>query len=244
MFAYVDETGNTGQNLFDEAQPYFLTAALVTRTNFDVLGRSDIATIAKRIGVSALHANELGPGKIEQIAGDLLRTLKKADARFILSKVEKRYLAVIKIVDHIFDSGENLAVPWQAYNLRPLRLMLVFKIASIVDTTLVKEFWAALMEPKSDQASRRFAVACQELLTRVHNLPDRRSREVVSQALNWAIENPEAFSTHSPTKEARYGQAHRRHAPRIRHADCCAVTACLAPAHRESGRAAPSLRRR
>ena len=31
LFAFVDETGNTGHNLFDEAQPNFFTAALITK---------------------------------------------------------------------------------------------------------------------------------------------------------------------------------------------------------------------
>jgi hypothetical protein len=37
MFAFVDETGNTGENLFDEKQPLFITAALITKSDFDIL---------------------------------------------------------------------------------------------------------------------------------------------------------------------------------------------------------------
>ena len=33
MFAYVDETGNTGKNIFDLDQPDFFTGALITKTN-------------------------------------------------------------------------------------------------------------------------------------------------------------------------------------------------------------------
>jgi hypothetical protein len=39
LYAYIDETGNTGHNLFDEAQPDFFTAALITKGNFDDMGR-------------------------------------------------------------------------------------------------------------------------------------------------------------------------------------------------------------
>jgi hypothetical protein len=39
MFAFVDETGNTGENLFDEEQPLFITAALITKTDFDIFIR-------------------------------------------------------------------------------------------------------------------------------------------------------------------------------------------------------------
>ncbi len=36
IYAYVDETGNTGHNLFDEVQPDFFTGALITKGDFDV----------------------------------------------------------------------------------------------------------------------------------------------------------------------------------------------------------------
>ena len=35
LYAYVDDTGNTGHNLFDEAQPDFFTVALITKRSFD-----------------------------------------------------------------------------------------------------------------------------------------------------------------------------------------------------------------
>jgi hypothetical protein len=210
MYAYVDETGNTGQNIFDAAQPRFLTAALATRSKFDAVYRVTVQSVAASAGVTVLHASELGPEKIEIVARRLLHVLKKADARFIFSNLEKKYLALTKIVDYIFDSGENLAVPWQVYNLRSLRLLLVFKLAVIVDVPLAKAFWDCLMEPKKDEAYRKYAAFCRELLERVTRLPDRRSREVISQALQWAIQNPDSIYIHSATKEARY-----QHLPNI-----------------------------
>lgn len=205
MFAFVDETGNTGHNIFDSAQPQFVTAALITRANFDALHASTIAELANSVGAKALHANVMGLEKLEAIAPKLKRLLKQADARLVLSVVEKRYLAVTKIIDYIFDTGENLAVPWQAYNLRPLRLLLVFKVAHLVDEPLAQEFWSALMEPKKVDTYNRFREACRVLLDRVGHLSDARSREVVSQALQWAIENTEQLTLHSASKEARYG---------------------------------------
>ena len=205
MFAYVDETGNTGQNLFDDAQPTFITGALITRSNFDVLYRRELQLLAERVGESILHANDLGLGKIEEIASGLLRILKRADARFFLSRLEKRYLATTKIVDTVFDSGENLAVPWHSYNIRPLRLLLVFKIAYILDEDLARSFWQSLMKTDKTQAYSLFVDACQTLLGRVDALPDARSRQLLSEALEWAIENPDAIYLHSNSKLARYG---------------------------------------
>jgi hypothetical protein len=86
MFAYVDETGNTGHNLFDPKQPDFLTAALITKADFDLGHRTAIAGLAAEIGVPSLHGKELGFERIECIAGPLLKLFKKADARFFISR--------------------------------------------------------------------------------------------------------------------------------------------------------------
>ena len=105
MWAYVDETGNTGNRIFDPDQPYFVTAAMMTKTNFDINFASSVWAISQSVGVSTLHARELGMGRIEPIAVPLLKVLKKADARFFVSRLEKRYLAATKVVDTYFDQG-------------------------------------------------------------------------------------------------------------------------------------------
>lgn len=71
MFAYVDETGNTGKNIFDPDQPDFFTGALITKTNFDVLHGKTLQSISKRAGVAALHASVVGMGPVEKAAGDI-----------------------------------------------------------------------------------------------------------------------------------------------------------------------------
>ena len=82
MYAYVDETGNTGNRIFDPDQPLFITAAMMTRGNFDVIQKATVAAVAKKAGVQTLHANELGIGKVEDIAPELLKIVKAANARF------------------------------------------------------------------------------------------------------------------------------------------------------------------
>jgi hypothetical protein len=96
MFAFVDETGNTGANLLDEAQPDFFTAALITKSNFDLVYDGPVSKLAKKFGDGALHGKDLGLGRCEEIAADLHKIFKKADARFFVSKVEKRYLLATK----------------------------------------------------------------------------------------------------------------------------------------------------
>jgi hypothetical protein len=204
MFAFVDETGNTGENIFDADQPNFITAALITRSDFDIIYGDRLKSLAKKIGTESLHANRIGLQKIEHIAGDIRSLLRKADARFSFSRIEKNYLLVTKVVDYVFDSGENLAVPWQAYNLRFLRMLLVFKVAHLIDLQLAEKFWAALMSPKQADGKGFFVEACKELLLRVPGIPDARSREIMTDALSWAIENPDELTIHSNDKKARY----------------------------------------
>jgi hypothetical protein len=205
MFAFIDETGNTGQNLFDESQPTFITAALITRSDFDQVYGQATKALAWQLGAEQLHARQLGTDRLEQVAAGLLSILKKADARFFLSRVEKRYLATTKLVDTIFDSGENLAVPWHAYNFRFLRITLVFKVAYLLDDPLVQRSWACLMEVRREEAYRQFVAVCEELLSRVAILPDARSRQIVLDAVTWARDNPEAIYLNSSSKLARYG---------------------------------------
>jgi hypothetical protein len=179
MFTYIDETGNTGGNLFDPEQPWFATIALMTKANFDVLEHSSMTSLHMALGGSDIHANSLGGQRIEWIALPLLARLKRRDGRFLISRVEKHYLAATKIVDTVFDSYENRAVPWHVYNLRPLKLILLFKLTKFVlSEQMMRMFWDSLMEKNHHRASERFVEACKAILSRVSLLPDQRSREI------------------------------------------------------------------
>jgi hypothetical protein len=205
MFAFVDETGNTGANIFDEAQPDFFTGALVTKANFDLVHRSNVRAICARHGIQSLHASVLGFGEIEKAAPDILTLLKKVDARFFVSRVEKRYLVATKVFDTFFDSGENPTVPWTAYNLRPLRLLLAFKVASILTEEIARDFWAMLMARTERQARERIPGICNALLNEVSFLADQRSREIVTEALSWSRDHPQALDIYTSGRQAKNG---------------------------------------
>lgn len=193
MHAYVDETGNTGARLLDEAQPLFITAALLTRSDFDLRFGDEVRAIAKGIGADEIHAAVLGVGRLEEIAPDILKVLRKAGPAFAIARVEKRYVIATKLFDTIFDAFENKAVPWHVYNIPPLRMMMVFKVAHILDEVSAETFMAALMEPNEQKAWAKMADFCRALIPRVALIPDERSRQVVDEALQWAADNPEAL---------------------------------------------------
>ena len=196
MYAYVDETGNTGNRIFDPNQPLFITAAMMTRANFDVIQKAGVAAAAKKVGVQILHANELGIGKLEVIAPDLLKFVKAANAHFFLSRLEKRYLAATKVIDTYYDCGENLAVPWQMYSLRRLRLLLTFKVAKyVLSEEIAQTVWECLTATRKGTSIALFVEGAKALLANADRLPDSRSQKVVTEAMKWAIDNPENFAS-------------------------------------------------
>lgn len=208
MWAYVDESGNTGNKLFDNNQPVLLAAAMATKTNFDLVYRNDVAAIASKAGARALHANELGVGRIEPIARDLRKLIRAADAKFVISRIEKRYLAAAKIYDTYFDQGENRAVPWHIYWVKELKLMMTFKLASYVITEpIAQTVWECLTAKSEFTSKKKFIEGATALLERSQLLPDARSRQIVSEALKWAIDNPDNFSTHMRDNVSRQGHS-------------------------------------
>lgn len=205
LFAFVDETGNTGSNIFDEAQPDFFTGALITKSDFDVLHKKTLRAICRKHGIEALHASVLGFGPIERVAPDLLTLMKKVDARFFVSRVEKRYLVATKLYDTFFDSGENPAANWNAYNVRVLKLTMCFKVASILTHDTAREFWAMLMARNEKQARLKIPGICDAILENVHLLADQRSRDVVTETLKWSRDHPEALDIFIAGRQAKNG---------------------------------------
>ncbi len=205
MFAFVDETGNTGSNIFDEAQPDFFTGALITKSNFDLLHTRTLHEIYRRHGFESLHASVLGFGPIEKVAPEILSLLKKNDARFFVSRVEKRYLVATKLFDTFFDAGENPAASWNVYNIRPLKLILCFKVATLLTEDIAREFWDMLMARNEKQARLRIPAICTAILERVSLLKDNRSREVVTETLSWSRDHPEALDIFISGRQAKNG---------------------------------------
>ena len=205
MFAFVDESGNTGANIFDENQPIFYSGAIATKNNFDIIHGQKLAQIAKSVGVASLHGRVLGIHRIEPISLSLLAVIKKARPRFMISRVEKKYLIVTKMFDHIFDSGENPAVLWTHYNHRILRLTLVFKLSVIVKKETAKKFWSCLLDRNQKRAYQTLSVVCAEILDNIARVPDARSREILAKGLMFVRDNPSVVDIHSESVFANNG---------------------------------------
>src|SRR5437667_1944587 len=140
--AYTDESGNSGNNLFDAQQPWFWTGTLLSPADLQSTGASNLAGWARTLGVSELHGNQLGLGGIERISHGLQEFLRTHDCRLVLTRVEKRHLATTKLVDLLIDSDINDAVSPFHYGSRFFRLLLAYGIARRVSPSMPIEFWS------------------------------------------------------------------------------------------------------
>lgn len=189
MYCFVDESGNTGSNLFDESQPVLYYGLITCKVNLDVLAEPLLRNLRRKLCVERLHANHLGVARLSEIALDLAEFSARRDVRFSLFKVSKRDHSVISFFDQVFDSGVNKAIPWQHY-WTPLRYVLLFKVAHLFDQETAKKAWAARLERNPARSAEILEEICATLLERVGWLPDERSQDLVSGSLRWAAAYP------------------------------------------------------
>ena len=205
MHAYIDESGNTGFNLFDPAQPYFQNVAMSSHVDFDEVFQNRVQRMAERLGVAYLHGNELGVDGVEQIAGSIAELVEFSQVRFYFAAVNKRDVAAIKFYDAIFDPGENPAAPTLGYGIRSLKFTLLFKFLHLLDEGDIRLFWDSMTSNPSPEAEGNATLAIENALQRIDSLPDARSRQLVGDTLSWARENIGTFSIWTPSKKLRHG---------------------------------------
>jgi hypothetical protein len=146
MFFFVDESGHTGTNLFDEYQPLLYYGVLSAKTNLDLLVAPYVKAARKKVGhVERLHAAELGLSGLVAIADDLVKIQRKYQPRFDIYRVAKPDHALSCFFDQVFDQGMNPAVTWTGY-WTPMRYVLLLKIAYLFDEETLKLAWAARIE--------------------------------------------------------------------------------------------------
>lgn len=189
MYIFIDESGNSGLSLFDESQPYFYSLAISCRKNFDSESKKSMNQLRRQLGCDELHANKLGLSRIDSISGQLLRIMKDNGLKFFFIIIEKQYVALVRIFDSLFDPFDNKAVPWSAYNIEALRCLLLIKFSRMIDKEVLEKFWnSCLMEKRKDLAESAFTDVCKILKSRLNKIIDLRSKKIISDAIDWALE--------------------------------------------------------
>jgi len=192
MYFYIDESGHTGPNLFDPAQPVLYYGVVSSAVDLDTQAEAAVQVLRDRLGVARLHSNELGVARLTLIAEDVARITADFALTFDLLRVMKPDHALISFFDQTFDQGLNPAVPWMWY-WSPLKYPLLFAVADLFDEELLEEAWAIRINTKSEEANPAYAAMCRELIGRVERTvtTDLRLREILLDSLSWASEHPE-----------------------------------------------------
>ena len=92
MFYYVDESGNTGKDLFNVSQPNLFYGLLTSNTNFDSLAKKHVDKIKQKYGITHLHGKNLPLNKIDTLTSDLIDLQKKYKLRFDCKRLINRTL--------------------------------------------------------------------------------------------------------------------------------------------------------
>jgi hypothetical protein len=192
MFFYIDESGNTGTNLFDENQPHLYYGCLSAEKNLDETLNEDIKQLRELSKIRYLHASELGIQGIEKIIPKLVQLIDKHSINFSLQMLKKEDFAIICFFDQVFDQEVNPAVPWSMY-YTPLRYILLINLFHLFDKKLKKLAWDARIQQNDNKSNVRLQKLCEILLSNLHknNSFDTKIRDVLNDGLNWAKTNPE-----------------------------------------------------
>lgn len=200
MFFHVDESGHTGTNLFDANQPILYYGLLSSKLNIDILAKNEIYFLRKKLNVDRLHANELKNEGLKSIVSELINIQKKLNLRFDLYTVNKPDYAIISFFDQIFDQGVNPAMTWTGYWTN-MRYYLLSMIANLFDDNLAKQAWAARIEKNNERSTIGLLEVCDELLSRLKIINDRRLKEIIGDSLVWARNNPDKIPYNADSKD-------------------------------------------
>ncbi len=190
MFFHIDEAGNTGNNLFDSAQPRLSYGVLSSLRNADALCLEIHKKIQRAIGDKQIHANQLGTGGLANIAPYLIEIQNKMQFDFDYYFIDKPDYALVLFFDAVFDAGLNEAVKWDVY-WTPMRYLIIHKLAVLFDEPLLRESSRLCTVKNIERYEKDIIQLLSEVKTRARaSRLDPRSIEIIVDALDFGIARP------------------------------------------------------
>jgi hypothetical protein len=195
VFFYVDESGNSGNNLFDPNQPILSYGVLSSETNIDERAAEQFAGILEKVSRPTLHASKLKFDGLRPIANDLLALHRGFRLGFDVYFIEKRAYALVAFFNAVFDPEVNEAIPGLCY-WTPVRFTLIALLHNLLDNSILREAWELCLVPRSSRAKQESRIV--ELLRRCLALLEASEmqaepREVIRNALLFGIHHPLAL---------------------------------------------------
>ncbi len=186
VYVYTDESGNTGNNLFDPNQPELWTCSLISTDNIDVVAHNAVEKWRKSVQPENLHATSLGFTGIEKLADDICRLIARFNISFFFVQIDKSFHAALKFFDTVFDSGLNKAMHPAHYQMRAFRTPLVQIVCENIDTKHRKVFWATLLNPEAESLQ----MVAKHVKSNLERTKSGIAQAALIPALEWAIKNP------------------------------------------------------
>lgn len=201
MFFHIDETGNTGNDLFNKDQPRLGYGVLSSRMNVDAIGVDLHKRMLQTIKSTEFHAKDLRTSGIVKISDLLLKLQDKMSFDFDYYFIEKRTHARVLFFDAVFDAGLNPAVRWESY-WTPMRFVIIHKLAYILDEDLLRKSWSLCTDRNIDRREADIVELLTEIKARASNSGlDHRSIEIILDALSYGIKNPMELDFGYPDKK-------------------------------------------
>lgn len=185
LILYIDESGNSGLNLFDEQQPVFYAFGLLARESLSTLPVID--SICRELSIKELHGNQLGLSKISAISLTLRQLIIEKNLFFIVSEIDKLFYGGMKFFDVIFDPGTNPGVSNVHVWSRPLKHMLMIRFIDSIDKHDIVEFWHNYNEGNVEGFTELINALAQKLPK--YNTDDR-TRTLLLDCYNGAMKCP------------------------------------------------------
>jgi len=191
--AHIDESGNTGLDLFgDIKQPFFWTGAIVIDESAKY--PYPLQHLAESVGKQELHGNELGIRRIDQLGDKLNEIINCIDARFHFTRTEKKHISTMRFVDALIDNVNNPAVGQLHYQITMMRKMLAAKIDMFFDEQDKINFWEIHLSGDVGKF-KDFLSKFRLKISYKYPLSDRRGKFLILDALEWGIRHPEELLT-------------------------------------------------
>jgi len=194
MFLHIDESGNSGNNLFDQNQPVLSYGVLSSRWDVDAHAGEERRVISERTGEQALHAYRLGDSGLRGISDLLVELHERFEFCFDYYYIHKPSFAVATFFNAVFDAGINPALKWDWY-WTPLRFLLVGVLDGVLDDVLLRESWRLCLVPlaRLERERENISALLAAVIDRIERseVPERL-REILIDALRYGVNNPGA----------------------------------------------------
>lgn len=188
MYAYIDESGNSGGNLQDPSQPFFYHMVLLS--NGDLDKEKKFQELLSKYNIQEIHGSRQKQF-IESFAIDLLTILEKYDIHFLYHCTEKKIFAYIKLFEALFDSDENESANKQIYKNENLKFALINYFINTIPQNIAFDFFKnCSLEINKENALNSFTKICQDIVLCLKNGKNNRINSYIETVVCGALRDP------------------------------------------------------